>query len=170
MGDTGPQVEYSPDTRPLPLPGVDGGAFYNLIDRMNSGLVESLFTIDQAANNTSLVVEMEWQGRKLLFVGDAEQKSWAFMANNKDLLPVGFLKVGHHGSINATPPDPILEMVLPEARRSKAVALVSTCPCAWKSVPSDTALNAVSSRVKRLYDTREVTPGAPITIRFSGVT
>jgi beta-lactamase superfamily II metal-dependent hydrolase len=113
---------------------------------------------------------MEWQGRKLLFVGDAEQKSWAFMANNKDLLPVGFLKVGHHGSINATPPDPILEMVLPEARRSKAVALVSTCPCAWKSVPSDTALNAVSSRVKRLYDTREVTPGAPITIRFSGVT
>jgi beta-lactamase superfamily II metal-dependent hydrolase len=170
LGDTGPQVAYSPAARPLPLPGVDGGAFYNLIDRMNSGLVESLFTIDQAANNTSLVVEIEWRGRKLLFVGDAEQKSWAFMAKNKDLQAVDFLKVGHHGSINATPPAPILEMVLPAARHSKALALVSTCPCAWKSVPSDTALNAVASRVRRLYDTRAVAPGSPVAIRFSGAT
>ena len=137
---------------------------------MNSGLVESLFTIDQAANNTSLVVEVEWRGRRLLFVGDAEQKSWAFMAKNKDLQAVDFLKVGHHGSINATPPAPILEMVLPAARHSKALALVSTCPCAWKSVPSDTALNAVASRVRRLYDTRAVAPGSPVAIRFSGAT
>ena len=88
----------APSVQPIPPPGVDAGAFYTLIDHLDRGLTESLFQIDAAANNTSLVVELTWRGRRLLFVGDAEQKSWQKMASQGLLRPVDFLKVGHHGS------------------------------------------------------------------------
>jgi beta-lactamase superfamily II metal-dependent hydrolase len=69
-------------------------------------------------NNMSVVLLIEWKKRRLLFVGDAEWErefkegkdngSWNVMwekhreTHLKD--PVDFLKIGHHGSINATPP------------------------------------------------------------------
>ena len=87
--------------QPLPPPGVDAGASYNLVDQMDNGLAESLFQIDAAANNTSLVVEITWRQRRLLFVGDAEQRSWQTMARQGLLRPVDFLKVGHTAA--ATP-------------------------------------------------------------------
>ena len=69
-------------------------------------------------NNLSVVLLIEWKKRRLLFVGDAEWEgefkvgkhngSWNVMweKHRKTHLkaPVDFLKVGHHGSINATPP------------------------------------------------------------------
>ncbi|HEX5715164.1 MAG TPA: metallohydrolase [Thermoanaerobaculia bacterium] len=69
-------------------------------------------------NNLSVVLLIEWKKRRLLFVGDAEWErefkegkdngSWNVMWHKyrdthlKD--PVDFLKIGHHGSVNATPP------------------------------------------------------------------
>lgn len=69
-------------------------------------------------NNMSVVLLIEWKKRRLLFVGDAEWErefkegkdngSWNVMwekhreTHLKD--PVDFLKIGHHGSVNATPP------------------------------------------------------------------
>jgi len=68
-------------------------------------------------NNMSVVLLIEWKKRRLLFVGDAEWErefkegkdngSWNVMWEKrrehlKD--PVDFLKIGHHGSVNATPP------------------------------------------------------------------
>jgi beta-lactamase superfamily II metal-dependent hydrolase len=69
-------------------------------------------------NNMSVVLLIEWQKRRLLFVGDAEWEgefdegkhngSWNVMwekHRNKHLkAPLDFLKIGHHGSINASPP------------------------------------------------------------------
>ena len=69
-------------------------------------------------NNLSVVLLIEWQKRRLLFVGDAEWEgefregkhngSWNVMwEKHRDThlsAPVDFLKIGHHGSINATPP------------------------------------------------------------------
>jgi beta-lactamase superfamily II metal-dependent hydrolase len=74
----------------------------------------------ELVNNTSVVLLLEWRGRRLLFTGDAEVKtsaqgkfqegkangSWNVMWHQfEDELsqPVDFLKVGHHGSFNATP-------------------------------------------------------------------
>jgi beta-lactamase superfamily II metal-dependent hydrolase len=74
----------------------------------------------ELANNTSVVLLLEWRQRRLLFVGDAQCKtgrkkifvtgaingSWnAMWERHKNLLgrPLDFLKVGHHGSHNATP-------------------------------------------------------------------
>src|SRR6185369_4069042 len=69
-------------------------------------------------NNLSVVLLIEWKKRRLLFVGDAEwdgefkdgkhNGSWNVMweKHRKTHLskPLDFLKIGHHGSINATPP------------------------------------------------------------------
>ncbi len=69
-------------------------------------------------NNMSVVLLIEWKNKRLLFVGDAEwdgefrvgkqNGSWNVlweMQHNKLLsTPIDFLKIGHHGSINATPP------------------------------------------------------------------
>ena len=153
--------------RPLPLPGVDGGAFYELIDRMDGGLAESLFAIDQAANNTSLVVELTWRGRRLLFAGDAEQRSWQMMADKADLQAVDLLKVGHHGSHNGTPPAPILDLVLPRGRRRTAVAIVSTHPGVYGGVPDPRTLDELDLRTSRVYRTTEVNPGAPVVVSFT---
>ncbi len=69
-------------------------------------------------NNLSVVLLIEWKKRRLLFVGDAEWErefkvgkdngSWNVMwekyRETHLKAPVDFLKIGHHGSINATPP------------------------------------------------------------------
>ena len=69
--------------------------------------------IDKAANNSSVAVELEWNGWRLLFPGDAEEKSWEMMDRNDLLRPVHFLKISHHGSANGSPERQI-DKVLPE--------------------------------------------------------
>ena len=66
-------------TTPLPPAGVDAGAFYNLVEFRRSGFSDNLLAIDRAANNTSVVLALEWRGWRLLFPGDAEQLSWLTM-------------------------------------------------------------------------------------------
>ena len=60
----------NPSDLPYPPRGVDAGAFYNLLDVRHTNSASSLLSIDQAANNTSVVMLLEWNGWKLLFSGD----------------------------------------------------------------------------------------------------
>src|SRR5215831_3969687 len=74
--------------------------------------------VDGTLNNQSLVVLFTCQGKKLLFVGDAQWGNWSYWLygkavtgkdpgitqNAKDILgSIDFYKVGHHGSTNANP-------------------------------------------------------------------
>ncbi|MCJ7515072.1 MAG: hypothetical protein MUO89_03755 [Dehalococcoidia bacterium] len=152
--------------RPLPLPGIDGGAFYGLIDSMNGACAEGVYAIDQAANNTSVVFELTWRGNRLLFTGDAELKSWQMMDNNTTLQPVDFIKIGHHGSRNAAPPLKIMEKILPKQRRDKAVAVVSTFPGTYNDVPNREALALINERTRKIYrtDDDDIKTGKPVII------
>ena len=61
--------------------------------------------MDDALNNTSVILLIEAGSKKLLFPGDAQWENWEH-ALNKDaerLKDVDLYKVGHHGSLNATP-------------------------------------------------------------------
>ncbi len=122
---------------PLPLAGVDAGAFYNLVALRRQGYADTLLSIDKAANNTSVVFSLEWRGWRLLFPGDAEQRSWKTMQREKALKPVHFLKVAHHSSRTGTPPDELLEEILPlqpgDARPRSAAS--STCTGPYDGVP-----------------------------------
>jgi beta-lactamase superfamily II metal-dependent hydrolase len=157
-----------PVTPLIPPAGVDGGAFFDLVSLRRTGLVENLFTIDKASNNSSVVFSLRWKGWSLLFTGDAEERSWKEM-NKRDLLgPVHFLKVSHHGSHNGTPDDELLEKVLPKVAPDgrDRHALVSTHPAAYPgSVPDDATLAEIASRV-RLHRTTSVAEGDAVDILF----
>lgn len=74
--------------------------------------------LDGTLNNQSLVILFICQGKKLLFVGDAQWGNWSYWLygkkvtdadpgiteNAKEILgSIDFYKVGHHGSTNANP-------------------------------------------------------------------
>jgi hypothetical protein len=70
-------------------------------------LLQLVRMLDDAMNNTSLILLFECGKEKLLFPGDAQIENWQY-ALSKDSLSkhvdkVSVYKVGHHGSLNATP-------------------------------------------------------------------
>jgi len=77
--------------------------------RLRSGRGQNLLRIvramDDAMNNTSVILLITAGTKKLLFPGDAQWENWehALTHNLKDLEDVDVYKVGHHGSLNATP-------------------------------------------------------------------
>jgi len=154
-----------------PPPGVDAGAFFNLVESRRHGYVENLLAIDRAANNTSVVFCLEWRGRKLLFPGDAELKSWKTMGQHNLLKPVHFLKVSHHGSANGTPGHELLNKILPIQKKPKErpVAVVSTYPgTGYNGVPDkDTLENVLAARCQlRCVHKEKVPDGEYIDLEF----
>ncbi|MFZ1411568.1 MAG: hypothetical protein WAS07_08925 [Micropruina sp.] len=154
--------------RPIPPPGVDPGAFFDLVNSRRRSLRQSILAIDKAANDTSLVLLLEWRGWRLLFLGDAEERSWGMMHSHGLLAPVHLVKVSHHGSHNGTE-DSLLDQVMPPTSHDgrERHALVSTHDGDWDSVPDTDTLGAFSSRCT-LHDTRTAEPGKPVEIRFPG--
>jgi beta-lactamase superfamily II metal-dependent hydrolase len=126
----------------------------------------------KVTNNTSVVLLIEWKGKRLLFVGDAEwdkkfkegkgNGAWNTMwAMRKEVLdkPIDFLKIGHHGSVNATPwldgsttptePSQILDAILPIPSNGKptARAIVSTARKNYETIPDTELLADIGRRV-----------------------
>ncbi len=70
-------------------------------------LLEIVRSLDKVLNNTSVILLFEVGGKKLLFPGDAQLENWSYALQQpgvpKLLSDVDFYKVGHHGSLNATP-------------------------------------------------------------------
>ncbi len=66
-------------------------------------------TVDDAMNNTSLILLFEIGDKLLLFPGDAQIENWEYVLKEAGdgfadrLKDVILYKVGHHGSLNATP-------------------------------------------------------------------
>jgi hypothetical protein len=149
--------------------------FRRLRSRMMSAALAFTQENDKLINNTSVVLLIEWKQKRLLFVGDAEwtntfvdgnqNGSWNVMWNLRkaDLAkPLDFLKIGHHGSENATPwsedggpesePARILDAILPLPQgnsQAKAKALVSTSRTnTYESIPRAALLEELGKRVR----------------------
>jgi beta-lactamase superfamily II metal-dependent hydrolase len=153
-----------------PPPGVDPNGFRKLILFLEHGIGDNILAIDQAANNTSLVFALEWRGWRLLFLGDAELKSWLTMSRHRQLKPVHFVKVSHHASQNGTPPDQILERILPLEPRDDRPrsALISTWPDTYSGVPDELTIRRLQSRVDGVYSTSSKPAGGYVEIAFAG--
>jgi beta-lactamase superfamily II metal-dependent hydrolase len=165
---------------PTPL-NISNSDFRVLQSRMLSNGLAFAAKDTTIQNNLSVVLLIEWKNRRLLFVGDAEwdgefqdgkhNGSWNVMweKHRKSYLksPIDFLKVGHHGSINATPPPAdqrpvakkvakgatsvyqILDILLPVPKRSKptAKAIVSTEREFYNPIPECKLLVDLGRRV-----------------------
>jgi hypothetical protein len=133
--------------------------FRDRLERLNGQqLLEIVRTLDQQMNNTSLILLFEVFGKKLLFPGDAQIENWSYAfedapdaAKTRALLAeVDVYKVGHHGSLNATPKKGLWEKF---RKRNKGLrTLLSTMPGKHGSsrshteVPRKTLLSELESR------------------------
>jgi metallo-beta-lactamase superfamily protein len=76
-----------------------------------SQVLEIVRSLDDQMNNTSVILLFEVGHKKLLFPGDAQIENWSYALEDAPdakktralLSNVDFYKVGHHGSLNATP-------------------------------------------------------------------
>ncbi len=153
-----------------PPDGVDARAFSDLMTFLELGMPESMLAIDKAANDTSVVLEVEWRGWRLVFPGDAEQRSWQLMARHGVVRPAHVFKVGHHGSRNALPPDPILELLLPTKRPDarRRTAILSTFPETYPGVPDELTLSRIRARVDDFVSTTTAPSGGSVTVELDG--
>jgi beta-lactamase superfamily II metal-dependent hydrolase len=195
LGDAGPDILHgfaassrvlaaapsAPTEGPVPN-NISRSDFRRLQSRMMSSAFAFAEEEGEIVNNTSVMLVIEWRGRRLLFVGDAEWNkayrkekrnfAWntAWQLRNTELnKPVDFLKIGHHGSINSTPwndkedgtvtePSTILDAILPLPvgnAKPKAKAIVSTERTFYKVIPRATLLLEIGKRVSntKIYAT-----------------
>lgn len=169
----------APGTVPSPT-NIDPGDFRRLRTRMLSTALAFADLDSKVRNNTSVVLLIKWKGKRLLFVGDAEwddtfdaggkgNGAWNVMWNLRRTQlkgPLAFLKIGHHGSTNATPwkqpgladdsePVAILDAILPIKARADASAVVSTFRSTYETIPRCDLLAEIGRRVSstRTYAT-----------------
>jgi len=169
-----------PTVTPVEPPrGVDAEAFYNLVDRRRWGYGDNLLAIDSAVNNTSIVFCLNWRGWRLLFPGDAEERSWKEMDKRGLLKPVHFFKISHHGSITGMLPEGLVDKVLKDDGTRRYAAL-SAYPdlkkldrgeqkWTYEKVPRQEVLKELKSRAD-LRQTIEVPDGGYIDYAFEGGT
>lgn len=82
-----------------------------LIDRARavrgSQMLQLVRNLDDAMNNTSLILLFRGKNKSLLFPGDAQIENWSYSLSQPEIMAklaeVDLYKVGHHGSLNATP-------------------------------------------------------------------
>ena len=171
----------APSLMPDPMPANIGAADFRLLrSRMLSNALAFAELSSRVTNNTSVVLLIEWRGKRLLFVGDAEwdakfeegrsNGAWNVMFHERKASlgrPIHFLKIGHHGSENSTPwndesdeatePGRILDAILPVpggAAKPKARAIVSTMRKNYKTIPRSALLEELGRRVgnRRNYE------------------
>ncbi|TPK87359.1 metallohydrolase [Mesorhizobium sp. B2-4-17] len=169
--DLPPVATAVPDPSEVPTPtNLDPADFRRLRSRMLSTALAFADLDGKVCNNTSVVLLIEWKGKRLLFVGDAEWDqgfkkgkgncAWNVMWNlRKERLngPLAFLKIGHHGSVNATPwqmpgaskgePLDILDAILPVPLKARAKAVVSTRRGNYETIPRSDLLAELGRRV-----------------------
>lgn len=94
-------VNRLPSRRPFQEKTLDA------IRLFNDDLFHAAKAMDSFLNGESIVLVLDVGRARLLLPGDAEVGSWTMIMNNADALELTasatFLKVGHHGSHNATP-------------------------------------------------------------------
>lgn len=107
VGDGGPVFADHVVAKGGTLPAYARWLAYRMKQVQGEQLLQVVRTLDKQMNNTSLILLFETQNKKLLFPGDAQIENWSVALKDKkclDLLAdVDLYKVGHHGSLNATP-------------------------------------------------------------------
>lgn len=147
-----------------------------LVERLRRQQLNSFLRIvrrlDQALNNTSLILLLKAGERRLLFSGDAQWENWQYALGREgapahpevvaDLALVDLYKVGHHGSRNATPRSALYGLWAPAGQPPHPMAsVVSTKsgfynePGTATGVPHPRLMAALKAGRMRLYSTED---------------
>ena len=130
--------------------------------------------LDKAMNNTSLILLFEIGSKKLLFPGDAQIENWSyalsFEAVRKQLESIDVYKVGHHGSLNATPKSlwAAFDKKGNSSRKDRLTTVLSTMPgkhgdeTRRTEVPRATLVEELTAH-SHLHSTQDMPSGALFT-------
>lgn len=134
-------------------------------------LLHIVTILDDAMNNTSVILLFEVGGKKLLFSGDAQIENWQYALGKPAVLAaladVDLYKVGHHGSLNATPKtlwNQFAQRSRSETKKSRLTTVLSTrdgkhgSPAKGTEVPRTTLVAALQAE-SDLHDTRKIKDG-----------
>ena len=133
------------------LGGVTSGAGRDktlraLEDAVEDDIADLAASLNDSVNGTSLVLMVEVGQARLLFAGDAQWGTWERILGHEPwrqlVAGTTFLKVGHHGSHNASPKR-LVEELLPD----DIVAMVSVRPVKkWKEIPRKPLLDRLRDK------------------------
>lgn len=119
---------------------------------VNAGNLDAMalaVSLEKAVNGTSLMLAFEFGDAVLLFPGDAQWGTWDRVLRDPEKSAVvdraTLLKVGHHGSHNATPRQ-FVEKTRDEAIRAALVSVGPTKVPNWKQIPRGPLLAALEAR------------------------
>ena len=172
-GDSGGQSggEGPAPARALVPPGPVRWLVENLQGQRTHSVTRLVRALDDALNNTSLVLLLEIGGLTLLFPGDAQIENWNYTLKRlpsdpelaAKLSAVDLYKVGHHGSRNATPRTLHGHWTQRPATAPRMTAIMSTrggthgeTPAT--KVPRQTLVDALAE-VAEVYSTEELPAG-----------
>jgi len=129
--------------------------------------------LDDALNNTSLILLIEIGNLSLLFPGDAQIENWRYTLDGLDedtalrdrLARIDLYKVGHHGSRNATPRSLHRLWTQRPNDAPRMTALLSTTPGVHgdtpaTAVPRSTLVDALK-QVAEVHSTDDLPPERP---------
>jgi len=109
---------------------------------------ELAFVLDKARNNESVVTLFNFRNKNLLFAGDAQYGNWRGWLEDEQssdiLSKINFFKIGHHGSVNATP-----KTALEGMTDGQFAAMVSTQSKPWPSIPRPPLMARVDEKTKK---------------------
>jgi hypothetical protein len=117
-----------------PPPGPDRWVAARLRRQELAAMTTIVRWLDDALNNTSLVLLIEAAGKLLLFPGDAQIENWGWALAEAKRRPslrqrltnIDLAKVGHHGSRNGTPRSLHALWQQRQPRRQRPAILLST--------------------------------------------
>lgn len=92
-------------------------------------LLQLVTILDSAMNNTSVILLFEVGTKRLLFPGDAQLENWEYALARPEvrklLAGTTLYKVGHHGSLNATPKTKLWEIFKNKSRTKSSRRLLT---------------------------------------------
>ena len=106
-------------------------------------------SLDNALNNTSVILLFKIGKKALLFSGDAQLENWEYALKDKKIRKefknVSLYKVGHHGSNNATPKSLWALFSKRSMKKSRLISLLFTTKGYHSKVPRKSLVNALDS-------------------------
>ena len=98
-------------------------------------------------NDASLVINIRYKNKYMLFMGDASIKTEKYLLNNYNFSNIDVLKVGHHGSITSTSEE-FLKKIKPR------LALISCALVNKFKHPSNEVIKRLKKYNVKIYQTR----------------
>lgn len=98
-------------------------------------------------NDASLVINIRYKNKYMLFMGDASIKTEKYLLNNYNFSNIDILKVGHHGSITSTSEE-FLKKIKPK------IGLISCALVNKFKHPSNEVIKRVKKYNVKIYQTR----------------